>query len=167
MRWYLLILLTFLIVVLEVAFPASWQLGHSHPEFALILAVYLVLNAEEKETVYAAWLAGFTKDIFSTGRLGTHSLIYLLGAIALVRLRKLLYRDEILVQIAVVFTSVFVADLLYLGALSLEMPGVSLSEHMRRLLVVSLYSAACAPVVFLLLDFLRHPIGAYERRRLY
>ena len=167
MKWYLLILLTFLFVVFEVAFPPSWQLGDSHPEFALLLAIYLVLNAEPRDTVYAAWFVGLTKDLFSTGRLGTHSLIYLAGALLLLRLRRYLYRDEILVQVAVAFGVVFVAGMVYLLQLSLVLPGFQIGEQLRRLLVVSLYSAACAPIVFLLLDALRWPIGAYEHHRFY
>ncbi len=167
MKWYLLILLSFLFVAFEVAFPPSWQLGDSHPELALLLAVYLVLNAQPRDTIHAAWLIGLTKDLFSTGRLGTHSLIYLAGALLLVRLRKYLYRDEILVQTAVAFGVVFLADLIYLFQLSLLMPGFEVGHHLRRVLVVSLYSAACAPIVFLLLDVIKRPIGAYERRRFY
>ena len=166
MKWYLLILVAFVFAALEVAFPTHWQLGYSHPEFALILAVYLVLNAEARETLYAAWIIGFTKDIFSTGRLGTHSLIYVCGAAILLRLRKYLYRDEVLVQALVAFSAVFVADFLYVFQLSLTVPGIETVEHLQQVLVVSLYSAACAPVVFLLLDALRRPLGAYQRRHL-
>ncbi len=167
MKWYLLILLSFLFVTFEVAFPPSWQLGNSHPEFALLLAVYLVLNARRADTLYAAWLIGLTKDLFSTGRLGTHSLIYLAGALLLLRLRRHLYREEILVQIAVAFAAVFLANMAYLLQLSLLMPGIELGDHLRRVLVATLYSTACAPIVFLLLDAIRRPIGAYEPRRLY
>ncbi len=167
MKWYLLILIAFVFVALEVAFPTHWQLGYSHPEFALILAVYLVLNAEARETLYAAWIIGFTKDIFSTGRLGTHALIYACGAALLLRLRKYLYRDEVLVQALVAFAAVFLADLAYVLQLSLTVPGIQVQEHLQQVLVVSLYSAACAPVIFLCLDALRRPLGAYQRRHLY
>jgi rod shape-determining protein MreD len=166
-RWYLLILLSFLFVGLEVAFPTSWQLGDAHPEFALLLAIYLVLNAEDRDTIYAAWIVGLTKDLFSTGRLGTHSLIYLLGAVVLLKLRRHLYRNEILVQTAVAFGAVFLADLTYLLQLSLTTPGLDAAHYLRRLLVVTLYSTACAPIVFLLLDALRRPLGAYQRHRFY
>jgi rod shape-determining protein MreD len=162
-RWYLLIITSFVFVVFEVAFPPSWQLGDSHPEFALLLAVYLVLNSEARDTLYAAWLVGFTKDLFSTGRLGTHSLLYLLGALLLLRLRKYLYRDEILVQAAVAFAAVFLSGIAYLFQLSFTLPDVEIGDHLRRLLVVSLFSAACAPIVYLLLDAVRRPLGAYER----
>ena len=167
MKWYLLILVAFVFAALEVAFPTHWQLGYSHPEFALILAIYLVLNAEASETLYAAWIIGFTKDIFSTGRLGTHSLIYVCGAAILLRLRKYLYKDEVLVQAVVAFSAVFIADLSYILQLSLTVPGIQVGEHLQQVLVVSLYSAACAPVIFLLLDALRRPLGAYQRRHLY
>lgn len=167
MKWYLLILLSFLFVAFEVAFPPDWQLGDSHPEFSLLLAVYLVLNARKRDTVYAAWLIGLTKDLFSTGRLGTHSLIYFAGALLLLHLRKYLYRDEILVQVAVAFVAVIIIDFFYLLQLSLTLPGVEVGECLRRLLVVALYSAACAPIMYLLLDMVRRPIGAYEPRRLY
>lgn len=167
MRWYLLILIAFAFAALEVAFPTHWQLGYSHPELALILTVYLVLNAEARETLYAAWIIGFAKDIFSTGRLGTHSLIYVCGAAILLRLRAFLYRDEVLVQALVAFAAVFVADLAYVLQLSLTVPGIEIGEHLQQLIVVSLYTAACAPVVFLFLDVLRQPLGAYQRRHLY
>jgi rod shape-determining protein MreD len=165
-KWYLLILVAFIFSALEVAFPTHWQLGYSHPELALILTVYLVLNAEAHETLYAAWIIGFTKDIFSTGRLGTHSLIYVCGAAILLRLRKYLYRDEVLVQAVVAFSAVFVADLFYILQFSLTVSGIEVREHLQQVLVVSLYSAACAPVVFLFLDALRRPLGAYQRRHL-
>ena len=167
MKWYLLILLSFIFVIFEVAFPPSWQLGHSHPEFALLLMIYLVLNAQTNDTIYAAWLVGLIKDLFSTGRLGTHSLIYFAGALLLLQLRRYLYREEILVQIAVAFVAVFVADMVYLLQLSVAMPGIELGGHLRRVLIATLYSTACAPIVFLLLDAIRRPIGAYERMRLY
>jgi rod shape-determining protein MreD len=166
-KWYLLIIVAFVFVALEVAFPTHWQLGYSHPELALILAVYLVLNAEAHETLYAAWIVGFTKDVFSTGRLGTHSLIYVCGAAVLLRLRSYLYRDEVLVQALVVFAAVFLADIAYVLQLSLTVPGIELREHLQQVLVVSLYSAACAPVIFLCLDALRRPLGAYQRRHLH
>jgi rod shape-determining protein MreD len=166
-KWYLIILLAFGFVVLEVAFPPSWQLGYSHPEFALILAVYLVLNGEPRDTVCAAWLIGLTKDLFSTGRLGTHSLIYFAGALLLLQFRKLLYREEVLVQVLVIFGAVLVADIAYLAQLSFVLPDFALTDHLRQVLVVAVYSAACAPIVYLLLDAIRRPIGAYERRRLY
>jgi len=167
MKWYIFILLAFLFVVFEVAFPPSWQLGDAHPEFALLLVIYVVLNAEPEDTIFAAWLVGFTKDLFSTGRLGTHSLIYFLGAAVLLRLRKYFYQEEILVQSFVAFCAVFAASLLYLLQLNFVLPGTDVSHYMRRVLVVSFYSAACAPVIFLLLDAIRRPIGIYQKIRLY
>lgn len=167
MKWYLLILLSFLFVIFEVAYPPSWQLGYSHPEFALLLAVYIVLHAEAKDTVYSAWLVGLTKDLFSTGHMGTHSIIYLIGALVLQKLRKYLYRDEILVQVIVAFVAVYAVNFIYLLQLSIAIPDLNITQHTRRLLVVSLYSAACAPVIYIFLDAIRKPIGAYERPRLY
>jgi rod shape-determining protein MreD len=166
-KWYLLILLAFLFVVLEVAFPVSWQLGDAHPELALLLAIYMVLNAEERDTIYAAWIVGFSKDLFSTGRLGTHSLIYFIGALILLRLRKYLYRDEILVQVVVAFGAVFLTNMVYLLQLSIMMPGLDIMHHTSRMLVITLYSTACAPIVFLFLDAIRRPIGAYQHHRFY
>jgi rod shape-determining protein MreD len=165
-RWYLLILISFAFAAFEVAFPTNWQLGYSHPELALILAVYLVLNAEARDTLYAAWTIGFTKDIFSTGHLGTHSLIYVCGAAVLLRLRRYLYREEVLVQALVAFGAVFAADLAYILQMSITVPDIDVREHLRQVLVVSLYSAACAPIVFLCMDALRRPLGAYQRRHL-
>lgn len=167
MKWYLLILLSLLFVVFEVAFPASWQLGDSHPEFALLLTIYLVLYARAQDTLCAAWLVGFTKDLFCADRLGTHSLIYLAGAIALLRLRRHLYREEILVQLALAFCGTFLASMVYMLQLSLSMPQLYVADYWRQMLVVSLYTAACAPLVFLLLDAIRRPLGAHERRRFY
>ena len=167
MKWYFLILISFLFAAVEVAFPPSWQLGYCHPELALLLAVYLSLNAEPREAPYAAWLVGLTKDLFSTGRMGTHAILFLGGSLTLLALRRFFYRDEILVQACIALAAVFVSSLVYILQMRLVLPGTQARAWFGHAAVVSLYSAACAPIVFLILDILRKPLGAYERLRLY
>ena len=149
MRWSVFGIFALVVLVLQVSVARLLGLGPQRvtADFLLLSAVVLTLAARSDEALLAAWVFGLAKDLTSQAPLGSYALGFGLLALALVHLRRLLYRDNPLTLMALLFAgSMFVEQFAII--VSLLKDGVGAGQYASRslmMILAALLSAAVGP----------------------
>lgn len=176
MNWLTFTILAYLACALQIVLKPVWMIGDSEPMLALILLVFIALQAPAIHVAWAAIVLGLLADSLpfqhEDGLIGPWALGFLVAGYAMVQLRNLLFRDSmftiaIMTLVAGVFALLFATALQLLRgvpALNNEMvEGFSAANRLYYGFGTLLYTAAVAiPVGFLLLR--SKPIWGFSHR---
>ena len=133
------------------------------PDLFALLILFLALRGRRDHFLQLCWLIGLFKDILSGAHLGATALLYLFAALALLRLRRFLNTHTIRARILLAFGVAFFPEAVLVAPGLVHLPLAGALVALKPLLFSALLTAALTPVVFLLLEPLRGPLG--QRRR--
>lgn len=168
MRWFLVAVLAYGLLVLQVAVFGPGRLavaveGHwVRPDLVFILGLFLALYFQPAEVFIAGWCLGLASDLASvTGRLGARALLFALALYLISRFRVRLLRGQRLTPFLLALASVFIVHLLwYFATRLLEGSPLVVVRTVVASLLDALYSSIFAPYLIWLLQRLRGPLGA-------
>jgi rod shape-determining protein MreD len=136
------------VLVPEIRVPGA-EVG---PDLLLTTACLCALYAPALQAIAAGWVCGFAKDVFSTGPLGLHALVFAALAALLARRRGDLFRDHPLTQVSLVAVCALACEVVTgLGCLDPQARWGVLTDAGRIVTrggVAALYAALLAPLVF-------------------
>lgn len=163
MRWLNFVVFVIVMLVVQVGAGRVLGLGPGRimPDLLLMTAVVLAFVGAAEPTPVACWILGFAKDLTSQAPLGSYALAFGLLAVAVLGLRRLLYRENPLTLIvATLLGSVFVEQLVLVicmvkGQISVsQYSGISLA-----ILLGGALTAGLGPYGKWLVLKLRKPLG--------
>ena len=159
-NWLILLLGAVLLstAVFPVALPAPLR-----PDLFALLLIFLALRSRKDHLLQTCWLLGLLKDIVSGTHLGATALIYLLAAVALLRLRRVLNTRTLRARILLGFAVPLATELLLLAPALIHPNLTILSAIGNTLLPSALLTAALTPLALALLDPLRPRLGLRRR----
>jgi len=117
MRWVMFAILLYLIIVLQTAVAPFLAVMHVvRPDFPLLFAVYFALAAPVPDALLAACITGLAVDLSgasfaASSNIGVNALAYGFAALAIVKLRHLLFRDHAVTYLFFVLTGGFLIHL--------------------------------------------------------
>ena len=167
MRWLLVAIIAYVLVVIETAVFLPGGLAvevDAHPvrpDLLLALGLFLAFFFPPREVFVAGWFLGLASDLVSVaGRLGLKALLFCLVLYLVSHLRGNLPRQRAIVQFAVALVTVFAVRWVWHLATALvggAWPPVLRSAEISFL--DALYTAVLAPYLFWILLLLRSPLG--------
>ena len=157
-----LILLLGIILLCTAVFPAVLP-PLLRPDLFAILLIFLALRGRRDLLLQTCWLIGLLKDIVSGTHLGAYALIYLLAALAILRLRRLLNTRTARARVLLGFAVPFAAEILLLAPAFIHRPPLFISAALKTLISSALVTAGLTPFAIVLLDRMRHPLGLHKR----
>jgi rod shape-determining protein MreD len=173
MRWLTFFLLLYFATALQAAHLAQWsELGYFHIEYIFMLAVFCALFAEKDSALLACFWCGLMYDLTGQSLVGLEAILAGMIALGIVSVRMHIFRNSVLGQMVITFTSVllFLAGRLLFGHLALAFAGrpapfINIIQYIGIILSSSLYTAVVAPWVFRALFLLGDMLGFDTQRR--
>lgn len=167
MRWFVVVVVVFAALLVELAFPQFLRYRSAAPEILLLVCAFFALYGTPKESLLACLGCGVLKDFFSAGRVGTYAIIFFIVGLCLSGLRRYIYRERVLTQLTVGFAVSLIANLLYLVFLNIFVSAFSLSDSWRFIFLISVYAGLISPPLFFLLGTLKRYLGLAEARKVF
>ena len=146
MRWLTIAIMAMIVVTVQTTIAPRLAVWGAWPDLVLIIAVFLGLHVRNLDGVAAAFVLGLLADLQSCERLGMLALIYGLIAWGVFLCSDWFFRRHALTHVAMTFVAGLLAHgtlLLYYSAVT----GAAGGNGGRMLLMISLYSAVCAPPI--------------------
>ncbi|MFO0972262.1 MAG: rod shape-determining protein MreD [Phycisphaerae bacterium] len=170
MHWVAFALVTYVVCVLQTTLMGWIEIHAIRPELPAMVATFYALLARRPDALLAATLLGLAVDLNSAGpatrgALGVHALAFGVAALAVVRVREVLDRDNVLTYVMLVAVWVFAAALAM--AAHAGWARSSFAEFRAdagRGLHAALYSALVAPYLHGILRRLRVRLGLEQAR---
>jgi len=127
MKNIFIILIAFIIILLETLFFYRLEIKGVRPDFLFILVFLIAFNRPLDKSIFSVWFIGLLKDLVSQSTLGTTALLYLISAILISLAKQIIFKEDVEIQIAVLFFSGWFCHfcnglgiLLFYGTLPLE-----------------------------------------------
>ena len=167
MRWLLLAILAYVLLVLQVTLFVPGALAvpvHGHwvrPDLVLLVGVFVALYFEPRQTLPIACGLGLAVDLTAvTGRLGLHALLFAAVLTGLSTVRGVLNRRWIMTQSVVTFGVVLVVHAAgYMAARYLGGGALAPLRSLEQAALDAVYSGVLAPYIIWGLLRLRGPLG--------
>lgn len=166
MNWLIFALFAFVLLALEIGLAPLLAVGDGiAPSFVLILAAYIGLLAPAALVPWALLILGLAVDLQpdpvpEATVLGPLALGYLAGALVVLQLRSLVFRESIISLAAMIFAMGIFVHLVAVALLTARglgfvtnepIPGFSASQQLVQRFLELVYTAALAvPVGYLL-----------------
>ncbi len=124
----------------------------ARPEALLALSCFAALFARDsRQGLLACWIIGLLKDAGSAGPMGLHALLFLAAGWVVLQVRQILYRENVLTQLAVGFLAALWVNVLAALAACVTAGGIPAGVIVARTLLSALLTALLAPFLMFLL----------------
>jgi len=168
MRWIAFLILTYAVLLLQTSLVQfgsflAGSAGSVQPDLLALVAAFVAMFARNNlDAMLAAWVLGLAMDL-TTGGGGVHGsavgvmpVAYALAAGAVYRLREVFFREKASTRVVLTLLFCLVAHGLWVALQSLlswrYMTWGAYGRTMVQATLVSLYTAALAPLAHWLLD---------------
>ena len=169
MRWFIFSILVLVTLVLQVGLGRFMGIGPQRimPDLLLLMAIVTAFRADSEEAPIACWFFGLAKDLTSQAPLGIYAFSFGLLAMLIVRMRDMLYGENLLTQAALVLVGSFIVEHLALGACIIKgsYREINYASLAMGMMFSALFTAALAPYGQWILWKLHRHLGMPERRR--
>lgn len=147
MRTILLIIFSLLIMNIHFLLSRYVSIFELQPIPLLILAVFLLLKAEEEFLFPSLMITGVLSDCFFSNKIGPFLMIFILCGLFFKESRNVMYKDHVLTHVFFAFgISLVGVFFIYLasGVFALRAP-----------IIISVYNAFLTPILFFIFDQLK------------
>jgi hypothetical protein len=112
MRWSVFFIFAYVFLAIETGLDVLLEFGQVAPSFMLVLAVFIGLSAPRTSVIWSMLALGLLTDVtrdYSTvdqqvlRLIGPATLGYLAGAVVVLQLRPMVYRDSVIALVVMVF----------------------------------------------------------------
>jgi rod shape-determining protein MreD len=176
-NWLIFAIVGFIALVLDLSLAQALRVGDVAPSFAVLPVVFVAMFGPRRASVWAGWLMGFCVDANTmmmhgsdtvAPLLGPHALGFAFGAVLVLQLRTVLYRQRALTFAVMTMLCVIAISLMvvFLYAVHGWYPGEELywsqlrpSHELFRRLGVALYTAIAAFITAPLFLWTQHAWG--------
>ena len=161
MRTLAYLILSYIALGLQVGLTPFIRVGNAPPNFVLLAALFIALNAPKDAALLGCFALGLMQDLLTQQTLGLFALSYGLMAMLVLGAQQFLYRDHPLTHISVAILGTMIcAIVMLLHGLFHPAGRVELS----RLLYSGLYTTALSPIILGILQSIRKMFGFHPRR---
>src|SRR3954469_15030052 len=169
MRWFAYFILAYVMLGVQVGLRPFVQVGTAAPNFVLMVAIFIALNAPKDAALLGCFGLGIMQDLLTQQTFGVYALSYGLIAMFVVATQQLVYRDHPATHASLAFFGSGLCSIVLLlqGWLSLEARRhpESLRQSPTTLLYQTLYTAVLAPIVIGVLTRVRRAFSFQPARR--
>lgn len=148
MRYFLMIIILILCLVLPGTFFYYLSWGGIKPDLAMIWVIYLALHHRTSEGVIWAAITGLVMDLYLGRYFGMYTLTFIVLALASSYLQKRWYRDNIPLTTALVFGLSLLGQGLIAFLATAAGLNWSLGYAFRFIILISLYNALLVPITY-------------------
>ncbi len=164
-----LIFVLFISTICQTSILPCMSVYGASPDFFLIFVVFFSLNADIKKASFVNLLTGITKDLFSEGKFGLSSVLFIITGYILGNMREHIFKEHTTTQIFIVFLVVLAYNFTSLFCVFVSTRSVDLLSAAQQSLYVSIYTAIFSPLLFAVFKRLRSGLGlsrlmAFEKK---
>jgi len=163
MRTFAYLILAYIALGVQVGLTPFLRLGGAPPNFVLLAALFIALNAPRESALLGCFGLGLMQDLLTQQTLGLYALSYGLVGMFVMGTQTLLYRDHPLTHVLVTFAAGILVMVVFLVYSIFRLPPEQRFE-VGKLIVSVLYTTVLAPFVLGLLQRLRKMFGFQSRR---
>ncbi len=169
MRWVIFAIFVGFVVTLQTAFAPRFELLGARPDWLIITVVFIALHAPQRDAVIGAWLIGACADLMTIERFGLIALGYLLVAVVVAGIRETLFRHRWTTHLIVTIIAGVLVRAAWMGyRRAIYDTNVTLMADLTTdVVLVTLYTAAWAPIAHMLLLKIAVPLGFKKPRYSY
>ena len=179
MRWFTYFILAYVAVAVQIGLGPYIRYGGAAPNFVLLAAVYIAMNAPREPALLGCFCMGLMQDLIGQHPLGLYALSYGLVGMLVVAAQHVVYRGHPLTHFSLGLVAALLTAIIVLINGWLRPPGpavagvdgggdallapvrVSVGTEFTRVL----YTALLAPVVIGILQRLRRAFAFQAARR--
>jgi len=107
MKNLLLILGAILVIFAQALLFYRLEIKGVRPDFLFILVFLIVFYRPLERAFFPIWLIGILNDVISQSGMGTTAFLYLVDAIVISFTKQILFREDMITQLAVLFFSAY------------------------------------------------------------
>ena len=159
MRWFSFFILAYVTLGVQVGLSGYATLGNARPNFVLIVAVFVAMNAPRDAALLGCFLLGLAQDLLTPSPFGLFALEYALLGMFVTTTQDLLYREHFLTHMTLGFVGALLTGLITLihgWIYPLFHGGVKVSRaSIGTMITGAFYTALLAPILLFVLQRMR------------
>jgi rod shape-determining protein MreD len=170
MRWLSFFILAYVMLGLQIGLGSSVQIHQAQPNFLLLVAVFVAINAPRDIALSACLLLGLLQDLIMPGKpLGLATASFGVVGILIIKIQELVYGDHFLTHFSLALLAGLVVAVIY-GVHGAIYPLIHRSLKIWRppamgaMIGGALYTAVLAPLVIFILQRMRRAFGFRSSR---
>ena len=163
MRTLAYLILAYLALGVQVGLVPFLRIGGAPPNFVLLAALFIALNAPRDSALLGCFGLGLMQDLLTQQTLGLYALSYGLVAMFVMGTHQLLYRDHPLTHVLVAFAAGILVAAVFLIYSVFRLPPEQRFD-LGRLVMSILYTTVLSPFVLGFLQRVRKMFGFQSRR---
>ncbi len=132
-------------ITMNIISPHVFSIGFARPDIVILVLAMVCLNMGRKTSLFIAFTAGIISDPYIGSIIGFHALVYTIMAFGIIKVREVMYKDNVLFHIIIVFSATMLFRLIFsvtqFRHLSYadSLPGIFLSPVMTSFLYMIFY----------------------------
>jgi len=140
-----------LVILLESLFLCRVQISGVRPDYLFIVVFLLAFHRPIDKSILLVWLIGLLKDMASQNGFGTSAFLYLISALVISFARQIVFNEDIIIQMTILFISALICNLLNgLGVfLYYSQSGPPLAYIMVKSIYIALYTAILIGIILI------------------
>ena len=159
MRWPLLLVLIFILLLMQTTLVRWMDVAGARPDLLLILVLFVSLNARPDDSFLTSVLVGLCKDVYSAQRFGLYTLLFAAVGVAVNLVRKDLFKEHFFTQMLVAVACAGACNVV-VSLVHMLTYGLWNGWHFLALSVAgAAYTAVVTPIGFAVLARLRRYMG--------
>ena len=165
MRWIPFFIFAYITLGVQIGLSGFMDIGLAKPNLMLLAAIFVAVNAQRDAALLGCFLLGLAQDLLTQQTpIGLNAFCYGLIGMFVISTQEIVYKDHFLTHLTLGLLGGLLYALLMYGhgwlyyvtlhsALKISRPPVS------PWLASAIYTAAIAPIVFVLLRKVKRPFG--------
>lgn len=146
--WPLVLLWLIVIVPIQSTALPYVAFENAGPDLLLLLLLFVSLSLKKPDVLFAAWLIGAARGVYSQAPVGLHAIAYVLTCAVICRLRTEIFTGHLLTRMTVTATATVVLGVLALILTHLAYRHVSPRVLIRQVAICTIYTTLVSPLVF-------------------
>jgi rod shape-determining protein MreD len=169
MRWLSYFILAYVALGVQSGLGAFAQVGRATPNFVLLAAVFIAVNAPREAALLGCFVLGLMQDLLTNSPLGLWALAYGVVGMFVLSSQEMVYREHFLTHAVLGFFGSLIAGAIYLlhGWIY---PMIHTSQHLSRpaiwpVIASAIYTGILGPIVLGLLTRIKKAFAFRPGRR--
>ena len=146
--WPLVLLWLIVLVPLQSTALPYLAIEKVRPDLLLLLLLFVSLSVKKPDVLFAAWLIGTVRGMYSQDPVGLHALAYVLTSAVICRIRSEVFTGHVLTRMTIAAAATVALGVLVLVLTGLTYRHVSPRVLIRQIAICTVYTTLLSPLAF-------------------
>ena len=146
-RWEIFGLVLVICAILQGSILVFFEVERCTPDVFLLLVIFLCLDVDRHQAMFAAWITGLWRDVSSAGRLGFYAFLFMAAAFFVIKIRDEIFKNKYFTRMLLIFFVSMAVNCMAVVYTLLVFNYRLSTGFFLSVLLLSLYNVVVTPVV--------------------